>query len=143
MIIDANVASDFAAKHADAVPLYKEVMKGKIKIANGGRLSKELAKSALRDLLVEFVRSGRVLTFPKEAVDSAEEKIVGTGLCVSNDPHIIGLALVSGARLLYSKDQNLHTDFKSKALIDPPGSIYSSSDHAHLIARCPPCKTDN
>ena len=65
------------------------------------------------------------------------------GSCRSNDTHVIALARIGGARLLYSKDLALHQDFRNKQLIDDPrGQIYStyrSSDfsrsHQRLLAR--------
>lgn len=44
-----------------------------------------------------------------------------------NPEHIIALAKISGARLLYSNDQLLQRDFNEKELIDKPrGKIYST-----------------
>jgi hypothetical protein len=55
----------------------------------------------------------------------------------SDDPHIIALAKVSGARLLCSKDQNLHTDFGNRVFIDKPrGNIYQNQSHAKLLKKC-------
>ena len=49
------------------------------------------------------------------------------GAYVSNDAHVIALAQVSGARLLYSNDSDLQDDFKDKSLIDSPrGRIYTT-----------------
>ena len=57
-------------------------------------------------------------------------------ICVSNDPHVIALARISGARLLCSRDQKLHSDFGNKHLVDNPrGSVYQDIPHAPLIAR--------
>ena len=65
----------------------------------------------------------------------------------SDDPHILALAQIGGARLLYSDDQPLHGDFKNAALLDPPGAIYSTLRSGtfgpakrRLLARhrCPP-----
>lgn len=45
----------------------------------------------------------------------------------SNDIHIIALARVSGARLLFSNDTALHKDFRNKDLIDQPrGKVFST-----------------
>ena len=59
----------------------------------------------------------------------------------SDDHHVIALAQLSGARLLYSNDSALHDDFGNKSLIDQPrGRIYSTKEsstfrnvHRHLL----------
>ena len=49
------------------------------------------------------------------------------GACQSNDLHVLALAQVSGARLLYSNDLSLHQDFGNRDLISRPrGKIYST-----------------
>ena len=52
----------------------------------------------------------------------------------SNDLHVIALARISGARLLYSDDKKLRKDFKNKHLVNSPrGKVYSKEDHQHLL----------
>ena len=42
-------------------------------------------------------------------------------------PHVLALAQVSGARLLYSNDQTLQRDFKNSKLIkNPRGNVYTT-----------------
>ena len=74
-------------------------------------------------------------------MDKGEEKLLQEEGCRSNDTHVIALAQISGARLLYSNDKDLHVDFKNKRLIDEPrGKIYSTNEdknftysHARLL----------
>ena len=48
-------------------------------------------------------------------------------MCESDDPHIIALAQISGARLLYTNDLALQRDFRKRDLIaDPRGKVYST-----------------
>jgi len=49
----------------------------------------------------------------------------------SNDLHVLALARVSGARLLYSEDRKLQRDF-TKIL---RGKVYSKVDHQHLFKK--------
>ena len=45
----------------------------------------------------------------------------------SNDAHVIALAQLSGARLLYTNDGDLQKDFRNKNLVDnPEGKVYST-----------------
>ena len=61
--------------------------------------------------------------------------------CVSDDPHVIALAQESGARLLCSLDEALHTDFTNPRLINAPrGHVYQNAAHKHLIRlHCKKC----
>ena len=76
-------------------------------------------------------------------MDKGEEKLLQEERCRSNDTHVIALAQISGARLLYSNDKDLYVDFKNKHLIDEPrGKIYSTNEdknftnsHARLLKR--------
>ena len=98
-------------------------------IVVGGKLLKELSRgsnkftvwaqqAALREVM-RRVEDGKV--------DRRTEQLIRGGACKSNDPHIIALAQVGGARLLYSNDRALHQDFDDKGLIDNPrGKIYST-----------------
>ena len=53
---------------------------------------------------------------------------------ISDDVHILALARASGARLLYTGDKNLMTDFKTKSIIDNPrGKIYSNAKQKNLL----------
>ncbi len=61
-------------------------------------------------------------------MDEREEKLLQEETCRSNDTHVIALAQISGARLLYSNDMALHKDFRNKSLIDKPrGKVYSTN----------------
>ncbi len=78
-----------------------------------------------------------------EEVDTETKALKANGLCKSNDPHVLALAQVSGARLLYSNDKDLQQDFKNKALINSPrGKVYSTLEnkdftlsHRRLLGR--------
>ena len=41
-------------------------------------------------------------------MDEREEELNEEGRCHSNDTHVIALAQITGARLLYSNDKALH-----------------------------------
>ena len=72
------------------------------------------------------------------------------GACQSNDLHVLALAQVSGARLLYSNDLSLHQDFGNRDLIRPRGRIYSThaggqiqASHKSLLQRRDRCVTEH
>ncbi len=81
-------------------------------------------------------QAGRTQFLADASVD-AEEALVKTTLALeSDDPHIIAIARVSGARLLCSRDQALHADFCNPGILNRPrGKVYQNSSHAHLLTR--------
>ena len=95
---------------------------------------------------------GRVLNLDlieesHRAIRNRTQELHDSGDLRSDDPHIIALANVSGARLLYSDDRNLHQDFTDGALIDNPrGKVYSTlrnrdvtQAHRRLMRDAPAC----
>ena len=83
----------------------------------------------------------------REQINDRENHLREEKACKSNDPHIIALAQVSGARLLYSNDKNLRDDFKDTKLVNG-GKIYStlqdkrfSDAHKRLLARRDLCQS--
>lgn len=136
-IVDANVASEvFGSKPppAGSPPLAGEkffewLNKGSGRLVVGGKLLEELEKSS-----ADFIYwgrgallAGRMRIVSKGEVDARTEQIQREGKISSDDPHVIALAQVSGARLLYSNDGDLQKDFGNGELIDDPrGKVYST-----------------
>jgi hypothetical protein len=101
----------------------------------GGRLLEELSNriASLRYLRA-LLQAGRAYRFPDAIIQSDEQQIRGSGLCKSDDSHVVALARVSGARTLCSHDQTLHQDFRNPKLISKPrGRVYQNATHAHLL----------
>ena len=94
---------------------------GKGKLVIGGKLRLELAASqSFVKWLRQAVNSGRATTLDDARVEKATNEVVSENICRSNDAHVIALARLSGARLLYTNDYDLEDDFKSiipKALV--------------------------
>lgn len=75
-------------------------------------------------------------------VEARTRKIENEAMHSSNDPHVLALAQLGHARLLFTNDQRLEQDFKSKSLIDNPrGRVYHtrnnksfSKAHRHLLS---------
>ncbi len=112
------------------------VERGRVPLVVGGSaLEDELsgAGERVRRWLQELRLSGRLTQHPEsyEEVDETANQLRslprGSATCRSNDHHIVALAVVSGARLLYTNDRDLTDDFKDKRLIDNPrGKVYST-----------------
>lgn len=143
IIVDANVAHRLAANPCglEAAPLGDRVENKRLEVASGGRNAEELLATKLRRWLVEQTRSGTVRIYPSALLAAEEDRCRQGQKCFSDDQHIIALARVSGARLLYTVDGALRKDFKNKELVDKPrGRIYSSRRNATLLDQAGLCR---
>ncbi len=128
---------------------------GQVPLVVGGRHREELMRSgeSMRRWLTQLQLAGRLTSVESELVGQRTNKLTqtteqGTPLCESNDEHIIALAQISGARLLFTNDNALTSDFKAKRLIDAPrGKVYSTSQssevqrsHRDLLRRTDLCR---
>ena len=137
VIIDANVAAEVFAipVHDDYAPLWKWIKHKDGRIVYGGRNRTELAKlNNVRGRLKTLWSAGRALAEDDGIVDEEEKTVVKKNECRSDDPHVIALARVSGARVLCTNDRDLQTDFKDRNLVQAPrGKIYKNANHAHVL----------
>ena len=142
LIIDVNVAHKILLMSDD--PDFRDVHEclftskmPHARIAHGGKLTREYLHShKIRRVLVELDRAGRAWKVDDELVEREVEWVLESGLCESDDEHIIGLARVSHVRLLCSHDQALHIDFTNKALLDKPrGKVYQTRKHKRLLRK--------
>lgn len=137
LIIDANfVTLVFAAEPAqDYLPIRNALSEGRARAMIGGHLQTEYFRvKKLIPIWVELNRKGVLKSANEKAVVAETAKFAAMTL-KSDDPHILALAKVSGARLLCSHDQPLHSDFTNSALLTPKGNIYQNASHQSLIAR--------
>ena len=154
-VLDANVASEVFG--ADQPPAGKGffdwINSGGGRLVVGGRLRGELRASSggFRKWAAQAQRYGRIRLKDDDEVDARTEALQGEAALMSDDPHIIALAQVSGARLLYSNDRALQQDFRNRDLIsNPRGSVYSTlgdknftrSRKKQLVSRSKLCQSD-
>ena len=130
-IIDANVAHEAFGENATpaGAGFRNWINMGSGRLAVGGSLMREMEQSApgFREWAIQARLSGKMRVADDGEIANRTATLREAGLCRSDDHHVIALAQVSGARLLYSNDQNLHRDFRNKLLIDNPrGSVYST-----------------
>ena len=119
----------------------------------GGGLRRELEPTyEFRQWAQDILRAGRLKRFDDGLIDQREGELVAEkarfpNLYQATDPHILALAQISGARILYSDDRPLHGDFKNPALLKPPGAVYTTLRSKSFGAgrrrwldqhRCPP-----
>ena len=98
-------------------------------------------------------RTGHARRVGDHLVDVAERELEALDECQSDDHHLIALAMLGGARLLFSEDLDLHEDFKNPGIVaNPRGKVYStrldhevSEEHRRLLNqrfRSEMCATD-
>lgn len=132
VIVDANVAGELQTPgHTAGNRLYKWLVSGGGPMVVGGtKLRKELFGPNPRGehRFAELLRASRITLVRDGEVDRLANELRELEVCRSDDEHIIALAQVSRARLLYSNDGDLHRDFKNRDLLNNPrGKVYSTS----------------
>ena len=153
-IIDANVRDQvFGERRPSAGEFFFNYLnsdKRGAKLVVGGRLLDELSNSkAFNTWLQTALRFGRAQRFPNEEVETATKELQEQQTCTSDDEHVIALAKVSGARLLYTNDRDLQRDFKNRQIMGGVrGTVYStihtenvSRSHKEILRRTGLCST--
>lgn len=134
IIIDANVFHEGFSGRADAgKKVFEWIAAKKTVMVIGGKLLKEIAGNSPK--AARWIQQGKlaktVIAVNDSEVDDAEKRLDREGVCKSDDPHVIALAQVSGARLLYSNDRPLHQDFTNRELLNSPrGKVYSTREYS-------------
>ena len=107
---------------------------GKGRLVIGGGLRDELNESPkFTTWAATAIQYGVLKSYDDNLVNQRESTITGL---ISNDSHIIALAIESRARLLCTADKNLMKDFKNKDLIrSPGGSVYSIEPESNFDKR--------
>ncbi|WP_419166796.1 hypothetical protein [Candidatus Palauibacter sp.] len=104
-IIDLNVVGDVFKRNRSRAEeqFFDWLERPGARLVIGGKLWKEELRrnGNFAAWAQEGLRAGRVKEFPEDAVNEESDVVSAEGLCKSDDPHIIGLARVSRARLLY------------------------------------------
>ena len=146
-IIDANVAAEvFGDDRPEAgEEFFKWIDAGKGVLVVGGKLYQELVRASaeFRVWGSAALLTGDMTRKDANEVNAKEQEIRGDREYNSDDPHVLALAQISGARLLYSNDRALQQDFADRRLInDPRGKVYStlvnrdfSRSHRNLLSR--------
>lgn len=134
-ILDANVAHEvFGSTRPPAGEKFFDwINTGNGRLAAGGKLLEELYQTSAREWAQQAINAGLIRSVNEHKINTRTETLQNEGSCSSDDPHVIALAQVSGARLLYSNDNKLSQDFKNKMLIDGPrGKVYSTRKDQHF-----------
>ena len=102
----------------------------------GGRLYIELARNRKFEKWAEVaIADGRLIPFGADQV-VAEEDSLPVEQLRSDDAHVIALARIGRARILYSNDGALCEDFKDPAFVTTPrGRIYPTGESDNAARR--------
>lgn len=112
IIIDANRVEDFKKPaRCHAPEIIRRISEKRMRVVIGGRLLRELAKTHMRDLIVEWLRSGCVVRLNDKDVDT-EEEVFAKKSIKSDDPHVLAVAKLSSSRVLYTNDAPLMEDLR-------------------------------
>ena len=114
----------------------------------GGGLRRELGEYRRFQVWLETaVQFGRARQIDDTQVDN-ETGVLETQDIRSDDPHVLALARISGARLLFTNDRDLQRDFGDRRIIGGThGRIYTTIErtdirtaHRNLLKRADLCE---
>ena len=97
----------------------------------GGELLQELSGySNFNRWFQQALAAGSVRRIPDAQVDAETANLQSRNICKSNDAHVLALAIVSGARLLFTNDRDLQDDFGNRGIVSGiRGRIYTTGVH--------------
>lgn len=130
-IVDRNAVGELLKQTHEAAKGFYQWLRDQGTLVVGGKELREAlyrrSNDKERQAVNELRSAGKIIEINDSAVEKRTNELRKDKSCVSDDEHVIALAQISGARLLYSKDKDLHKDFDKKDLIDNPrGVVYST-----------------
>ena len=137
VIIDANAAHQvFGDSKTEAGEFLLRRLSPRIKLAVGGELLDELERiGGFSRWLRAARRTGHARLVSDDEVNSEADALRAQDACQSNDHHVLALANVSGARLLFTNDNALQADFGNRQIIGGTrGRIYTTNRSTEVSA---------
>ena len=131
-ILDNDVRHQvFGDSHSEAGLFFLEWLTSKNRrgvLVVGGKLLQELTESPkFKKWFQEAQQAGRARRISDDEVNNETENLRKQRICQSDDEHVLALARVSGARLLFTNDQDLTRDFKNRQIVPGvPGRVYTT-----------------
>lgn len=138
-IVDVNIAREvFGPNPTPAgAAFFDWINRGSGRLVTGGQQLKELETGSpgFRKWASVAILAGVVRRLDEDEVDAKSNHIGHSKKLRSNDPHVLAVAQLSGARLLFTNDDDLQRDFKRKENIDNPrGRIYHTRRSKEVTA---------
>jgi len=152
IIVDTNtLASVFnqdSTNHSEFKPVFDWIIDGKgVVVYGGSKYIRELGK--YRRLFAELTTARQAVLIDNAKVDEATDLAASKVQHVDfDDPHLVGLLMVSGCKLICSLDSRAYPFFRHLAFFSPAGKkpkIYRGKTNADLLADkniaeiCKPC----
>jgi hypothetical protein len=140
VILDANTFGKFRNPNDEdmaSVWRWLNNRNGKIVYSNTKKFEDEWERGGMSHLRDQMMRAGQ-LKLVSEGVEEKADELKGE--IMSNDEHIIALALIARIKVLISYregDRDLFDDFRDKNLVG--GKVYTRKAHAHMLTKdtCP------
>ena len=149
-ILDNDVCAEvFGNKRTPAGKGFLNWLDSKGHLVSGGQNKRELdGNNTFQAWWQQATLAGRTTLINDNQVAQLQRQLEDKKECRSNDSHIIALAQISGARLLYSNDSALTDDFRDRDLVpNPRGRVYSTnvtedfSSHRRKLLRQSHCQS--
>lgn len=145
IIIDTNQIVKFfnQPEHEDMKPVHRWIRTtGRLLYSTGDNFERELKNSA-KPMLRELSRAGHAVHVSDRTVSQEANRLRESDLELKSpeDCHVLALARITKTRLLFTRDQKLHADFKNPNIIKG-GTIYQNKSHKGLLDRLV-CKRKN
>ena len=121
VIIDANVFGDIDKPEFDVLHSWLHGGHGFLAFTDHGRYAQELDRNnRMLMLLGAYRQAQRIKHVPANMVREVEYALDASAM-ISNDKHVLALAMVSGATILCSRDERLKIDFLNRELLPKVG----------------------
>lgn len=139
IILDSDAFGKFMDQNdQDMQPVrnWLQKKKGKIVYSNTDKLKREWKSEGMRKQIRDLARREKLKLIDHQEVQEKENVLKGK--IVSNDEHVIALAIIANVKVLVSGgDKKLHADFKNSELVG--GKVYQQAKHKHLLTEntCP------
>lgn len=138
IIVDTNVAFELTNNTVDGRPVLQWLLQPRRKagLVIGGDLLRELGGNKFGAVLKTLRQAGRLHTIPAKQIALKQEALEATGVCKSNDAHVIALSLVAQCNIVFTRDLLLHADLRTHSMPGKRISIYQNASHKHLLTEC-------
>ena len=131
-IVDANVASEVFSPNPTQAggAFFNWLNTRRGRLVTGGKQLEELeaASPGFREWASAAIGAGTMTLINEALVAQRSDEIERDRKHKSDDPHVLAIAQIGGARLLFTNDIDLQADFNAKDLIDNPrGRVYHTN----------------
>ena len=138
-IVDVNVASEVFSPNPTQAggAFFNWLNTRRGRLVTGGKQLEELeaASPGFREWASAAIGAGTMTLLNEDRVADRSAEIERETEHKSNDPHVLAIAQLSRARLLFTNDRDLQRDFKAKELIDNPrGRVYHTNTGPEVTA---------